>query len=80
MAPNHCPNFENCALVHMGLGLETATKENYINNYCKAGQWRWNECKRLKCKEQIHFCPDFVLPDMSLTIDEIVDRFEELET
>lgn len=32
---------------------------------------------RYRAKEEIYFCPDFVMPDSKMTMDEIIDKFDE---
>jgi len=34
-------------------------------------------CKRLIAKNTLDFCPDFVLPATPLSVDEIIDKFDE---
>jgi hypothetical protein len=36
----------------------------------------WISCKRLTTKQELNFCPDFVLPDTDLTSDKIIDKFD----
>lgn len=52
-------------------------KESYINAWCRNEQGKWRDCKRFSTKAALGFCPDFVVPDTELSIDEIVDKFEE---
>ncbi len=48
----------------------------YIENFCKAEKSKWCTCKRLLTKNALNFCPDFVLPDSTLSIEEIIDKFD----
>lgn len=52
-------------------------KAAYIESWCKDTNGKWERCKRFNTKAKLGFCPDFVLPDTDMTIDEILDRFEE---
>jgi hypothetical protein len=52
-------------------------KEDYINSWCRNDPERWKGCKRFETKKTLGFCPDFVKPDTKLSIDEIIDKFEE---
>jgi hypothetical protein len=72
-----CPNFDSCKLVNASLpDLSTDRKQEYIDTFCIAGPKIWESCKRYMCKNEIHFCPDFVFPDTGLTTEEIIDQFD----
>jgi len=76
--PYCCPNIDTCKLVNTPGFIEDKKKqENYIQLYCRADESKWISCKRLIAKNELHFCPDFVLPDTSLSIDEIIDKYDE---
>ncbi|HOY39694.1 MAG: hypothetical protein KBB11_09700 [Bacteroidales bacterium] len=51
-------------------------QQNYISNYCKNSSGNWSNCKRLITKNEIHFCPDFVLPDTVESVSEIIDIYD----
>ena len=52
-------------------------KETYMDIWCRDVGEKWRDCKRFSTKATLGFCPDFVVPDTSLSIDEIIDKFEE---
>ena len=52
-------------------------REKYIDSWCRQDEEIWRKCKRFDTKKDLGFCPDFVVPDTSLSIDEIVAKFEE---
>lgn len=79
MDPGGCPNFTGCRLTNGHLELDASSVDKYIQVYCHSPSEKWLQCKRFVCKEQIHFCPDFVMPDSPWEVDEIIDRFENLE-
>jgi hypothetical protein len=80
MTEPDCPNMLSCKLVQdAGFIADTAIRERYISIYCKNGDLGYNTCKRFITKMNIHFCPDFVMPDTTFSIDEIIERFEEFE-
>lgn len=80
MTDPDCPNMLSCKLVlDTGFIADTSLRERYIKLYCTKGGLRYSTCKRFITKEKIHFCPDFVMPDTIFTVDEIIERFEELE-
>jgi hypothetical protein len=76
----HCPNYDSCKLVHLeGFIREQKKKKNYIENYCLKTDNSWKNCKRYIAKDSLSFCPDFVLPDTGLSMEEIVAKFDELD-
>jgi hypothetical protein len=76
-----CPNFETCELViKPDFAVDGKSRAKYIIDFCRASESKRNRCKRLIMKNTYHFCPEFVLPDTKLTPDEIIDKFEELNS
>ncbi|MBE9492484.1 MAG: hypothetical protein IMY70_06340 [Bacteroidetes bacterium] len=79
MDNQYCPNYHICKLVNVpGFIGDGSQRKNYIAEYCQGNKAKWESCKRLIVKDTINFCPDFVLPDTSLSIDEIIDKFDEI--
>jgi hypothetical protein len=77
MEEGWCPNYNSCRLVqHQGFPVEKNQLDSYMIAYCKAGQMKWEVCKRYVVKKVLNFCPDFVLPDTLLSPDEIIDKFD----
>ena len=77
MEDPYCPNYISCKLVKdKNFIPDKEIRISYLNNYCKAGEKQWQVCKRLITKNELNFCPDFVLPDTTLTPDEIIDKFD----
>jgi hypothetical protein len=80
MSNPDCPNITSCALVNRNdFLIDKVLKDNYIKSYCKGSAANYAACTRYTTKNIIHFCPDFVLPDTEMTIDEIINKYEELE-
>ena len=74
----YCPNYCICKLVdEIGFTGDESQREKYIAEYCQADEAVWNSCKRLIAKNTLKFCPDFVLPDTALSMDEIIDKFDK---
>lgn len=74
----NCPNHTNCQLIHENGFLDTEEiKQFYLNQFCTSSNEDWHSCKRFETGQRLKFCPDFVLPDTALTVDEIIDHFEE---
>jgi hypothetical protein len=73
----HCPNYPTCQLIHIPGFVESETlRESYEKDFCNHGRENWKNCKRLQTHRILHFCPDFVFPDSCLSLDEIIDRFD----
>lgn len=52
-------------------------KEEYLELWCRKNEEVWSNCTRFNTKKSLGFCPDFVLPNTPLSLDEIIDKFEE---
>jgi len=78
MSKGICPNINSCRMVSTAVVIPDEDKKNaYIESWCKHTDGKWEGCKRFITKAYLGFCPDFVLPDTDLSIDEIIDKFEE---
>lgn len=72
---SNCPNFTGCQIVNIeGFVPDMSKKDEYINNYCYSDN---TKCKRFQTKKALGFCPPFVLPDCSMTLDEIMEKCEK---
>ncbi|MCF8368176.1 MAG: hypothetical protein K9G76_03980 [Bacteroidales bacterium] len=77
MEEPYCPNIRTCKLVNEeGFTGDEIQRKKYIEQYCFTENPKWFECKRYMTKSELNFCPDFVLPDTELSIDEIMDKFD----
>lgn len=77
MENQNCSNYSTCKLVTTDdLILSREKKISYMNKYCTAGKNEWETCKRFTTKAALGFCPDFVLPDSDLSLNEIIDKFD----
>ncbi|GAB4316661.1 MAG: hypothetical protein Kow00127_08210 [Bacteroidales bacterium] len=76
----HCVNINSCRLFTISeFGGNENARKNYIEHYCLDDN-QWKNCKRYQVKEKLQFCPDFVLPDTNMSIDEIIDEFDRINT
>lgn len=75
----YCPNYGDCKLVQTDLVIkdDEVLKAKYIADYCTSDKEVWEACKRYQTRMELHFCPNFVLPDTRLSIDEIMDKYDE---
>lgn len=78
MEDHFCSNINTCRMVATDVVVPDKTeKENYMQLWCRQGEEKWGSCKRFLTKKALSFCPDFVVPDTALSIDEIIDKFDE---
>ncbi|MBN2174355.1 MAG: hypothetical protein JW731_09495 [Bacteroidales bacterium] len=78
MEDPNCPNYNSCRLVNLqDFKFQDTTRKKYIEIYCSTGEANWNSCKRYLTKKTLGFCPDFVLPDTTLSLNEIIEKFDE---
>lgn len=76
----YCVNYLSCQLVNTNNIVPDEQKRLfYINNFCRGNKDTWKKCKRYVTKEELNFCPDFVLPDSLLTTNEIIEEFDRLQ-
>lgn len=73
MGGKDCPRIHQCLINRGLLEIDKERAVKYKLNYCCAG---FERCKRYIIIERLHLCPDFVMPDSSLTIEEVMDRME----
>ena len=73
MTVKSCPRIDKCRLIEGQLEISKKVREEYKQKYCFSG---FNSCKRLMIIEKLHICPDFVLPDSTFSIDEVLDKME----
>ncbi len=69
-----CPKSANCPIYNNKLLKNQETEEAYKNLYCINGKGKYSTCKRYKVEEEIGFCPDFVMPNEFMTVDEIIAK------
>ena len=51
--------------------------EIYKKLYCNAKDEYWKECKRLTIFNKTGKCADFVMPNSTLTTEQIIDKMKE---
>ncbi|MFC2107489.1 hypothetical protein ACFLRY_04040, partial [Bacteroidota bacterium] len=69
----------DCKLVQSNLVINDNEdlRLTYIESYCIGKEDVWDLCKRFQTRMKLQFCPNFVLPDTKLSIDEIMDKYDE---
>ena len=69
-----CPKIAKCPLFNGTLLKRSESEDTYKNRYCRS---KFAECKRFQISELVGKCPDFVMPNSMLTIDQIVERMKK---
>ncbi|HOZ30715.1 MAG TPA: hypothetical protein PLL66_07340 [Bacteroidales bacterium] len=77
MNKSSCPNIHGCQIINIKDFIAPEDKEIYIKNYCSSEKEEWEKCKRYITKNELNFCPDFVMPDTEYTTDQILDIIEK---
>lgn len=77
MEKDYCPKIGKCPLFNGILLKRKGSEESYKNLYCKAGKEKWSTCKRYLTSEKVGKCSDWVLPNCTKSIDEIVAKMKE---
>lgn len=71
---NLCPKTPKCSLFNDNLLRRKESAETYKNMYCRKN---YTDCKRYIVSEKVGKCADFVMPNSSYSVDEIVDRMKK---
>jgi hypothetical protein len=70
-----CPKTPKCPLFNDGLLKRQESADTYKKLYCNSTD-KYRECKRFIIAEKAGKCPPFVLPNSSLSVDEILERMK----
>lgn len=77
MEVNFCPNYKGCQIINIeGFVKDKEKRKLYLKIFCESNEGNWENCKRYITKKILKFCPDFVLPDSALTMEEIMNKIE----
>jgi len=73
-----CPNLKSCSFINSDFSEScNRGKDFYLTGFCRSDNSNWGKCKRFQIKAILDFCPDFVLPDSQMDVDQIMDMFDE---
>lgn len=76
---NTCPKFAKCPIYQKNVFKNEASGELYKNLYCNAGESRFKACKRYQVSEKVGMpAPENIMPNSSLTIEEIIAKMNVL--
>jgi len=67
-----CKNYEKCPIYHGVLKDRTTTAKVFKIQFCEAGEFGWNKCKRYLIKEQTGKCPPDLLPNCDKSVEQII--------
>ena len=70
-----CPNAEGCSLFRGMLAGKEMFSDFYRSTYCKSGEEKRNKCKRFIIIDIYGECPSDLLPNSSLSIEEIIKKY-----
>jgi len=68
---NICPNSAQCPIFNGILLDKVVAAKSYRSLFCEAGEVKWNSCKRFMTKKQYGKCPPDLLPNSSMSIEDI---------
>lgn len=78
MTDHHCPNMSHCRLVNSSdFPVDDTMRDDYIRTFCKGTHPGYNACRRYIVSRDLFLCPDFVLPDSIITLNDIFERIEK---
>lgn len=73
---NQCPKIEKCPLFNNKILKREESAEVYKNLYCRSSE-KFSECKRYQVSEKVGKCADFVMPNSTMTVDQIIQKMKE---
>lgn len=71
-----CPKTVKCPLFNNNLLKRKESEETYKSLYCKTAD-RYKECRRFKVSNQFGKYPDFVMPNSTITDNEIIEKMKK---
>ena len=72
---NKCPGTEKCPIFNGILEDKAMTARSYRLQFCEADESKWRNCKRFMTRQQFGQCPSDLLPNSSLTLEQIGERY-----
>lgn len=77
MEKEFCSKVETCPLFNGKLLKRSGSEESYKNLFCTAGKDKWTTCMRYKTSEKVGKCADWILPNCSMNMDQIIKKMKE---
>jgi hypothetical protein len=72
---NICQNAEGCPLFAGILAGKEMFTDSYKSTYCMGGEEKYSKCKRFIIKNIYGKCPPDLLPNSSLSTEEIAKKY-----
>lgn len=72
----HCPYLKTCPLFNGKLLKRESSARTYKNLYCNS-TGRYKECKRYIVAQKAGKSADFVMPNSSYTVEEIIEKMRK---
>jgi hypothetical protein len=73
-----CTKHETCPIFLKNVFQREGAKETYRSLYCNAGPAKYQACKRYIISEETgKAAPEKIMPNSSLTLDQIKDKMKE---
>jgi len=67
----NCPGTPQCPIFNGILENKAMTAKSYRIQFCEADKTKWSNCKRYMTKQQFGTCPADLLPNSSLSLEQI---------
>jgi hypothetical protein len=77
MIKEPCPKVEKCPLFNGILLKRSSSEDVYKHLFCNAGKEKWTTCKRYLTSEKVGKCADWILPNSTLTVEQIIQKMKE---
>jgi len=71
-----CPRTEKCPLFNNNLLKRPESADVYRKMFCTAGVEGYTKCKRYIVSEKVGKCADFIMPNSTYSIDQIIERMK----
>ena len=68
---NNCPGTAQCPIFNGILENKAMTAKSYRLQFCEADETKWSRCKRFMTKKHFGKCPSDLLPNSSLSLEQI---------
>ena len=78
MTVEPCTKVAKCPLFNGTLLKRSSSEEVYKHLFCNAGKEKWTTCKRYQTSEKVGKSADWILPNSTLTVDQIVQKMKEI--
>lgn len=73
---NECSKIAKCPLFNDKILKRQESADVYKNLFCRNPE-KYRECKRYQVSEKVGTCADFVMPNSSLTVEQIIQKMKE---